>query len=138
MQGHKPSLSLMFNLQPLAHCRAVASLSLCHRYYFGLCTSELASSAPIPSASSAYPALRVLTILTRGVVSLFQSFSFPESPSRKTLSFASFPIQLKSMSFYLEQNQQTDFYVNVPRNLLYDNTSLFTYYATNYYICKKK
>ena len=34
--------SLATSLEPLAHCRKVASLSLFYRYYFGRCSSELA------------------------------------------------------------------------------------------------
>ena len=36
-------------LEPLAHCRNVASLSLFYRYYyFGRCSSELAQLVPLP------------------------------------------------------------------------------------------
>ena len=35
-------------VQPLAHCRIVASLSLFCRYYFGRCSSELAKLVPLP------------------------------------------------------------------------------------------
>ena len=35
-------------LEPLAHCRTVASLSLFYRYYFGRCSSELAQLVPLP------------------------------------------------------------------------------------------
>ena len=41
-----PSLSA--SLEPLAHCRNLASLSLFYRYYFGRCTSELAQLVPLP------------------------------------------------------------------------------------------
>ena len=34
--------SLAASLEPLAHCRNVARLSLFYRYYFGRCSSELA------------------------------------------------------------------------------------------------
>ena len=37
--------SLFASLEPLAHCRNVASLSL---YYFGRCSSELAKLVPLP------------------------------------------------------------------------------------------
>ena len=36
------SPSLAATLEPLAHCRNAASLSLFYRYYFGRCSSELA------------------------------------------------------------------------------------------------
>ena len=36
------------SLEPLAHCRNVASLSLFYRYYFGRCSSELAQMVPLP------------------------------------------------------------------------------------------
>ena len=40
--------SLATSLEPLAHRRNVASLSLFHMYYFGRCSSELAQLAPLP------------------------------------------------------------------------------------------
>ena len=40
--------SLAASLEPLAHCRNVASLSLFYRYYFGGCSSELAQLVPLP------------------------------------------------------------------------------------------
>ena len=40
--------SLAASLEPLAHCRNVASLSLLYRYYFGRCSSELAQLVPLP------------------------------------------------------------------------------------------
>ena len=40
--------SLAASLEPLAHCRNVASLSLFYRYYFGRCSSELVQLAPLP------------------------------------------------------------------------------------------
>ena len=40
--------SLAASLEPLAHCRNVASLSLFYRYYFGRCLSELAQLVPLP------------------------------------------------------------------------------------------
>ena len=39
--------SLAASLEPLAHCRNVASLSLFYRYYFGRCSSELAGLLPL-------------------------------------------------------------------------------------------
>ena len=41
-------LSLAASLEPLVHCRNVASLSLFYRYYFGRCSSELAQLVPLP------------------------------------------------------------------------------------------
>ena len=41
-----PSLAAF--LEPLAHRRNVASLSLFYRYYFGRCSSELAQLVPLP------------------------------------------------------------------------------------------
>ena len=41
-----PSLAAF--LEPLAHRRNVASLSLFYRYYFGRCSSELAELVPLP------------------------------------------------------------------------------------------
>ena len=40
--------SLAASLEPLAHHQNVASLSLCYRYYFGRCSSELAQLVPLP------------------------------------------------------------------------------------------
>ena len=40
--------SLAASLEPLAHCRNVASLILFYRYYFGRCSSELAQLVPLP------------------------------------------------------------------------------------------
>ena len=40
-------LSLAASLEPLAHHRNVASLSLFYRYYFGRCSSELAQLVPL-------------------------------------------------------------------------------------------
>ena len=40
--------SLAASLEPLAHYRNVASLSLFYRYYFGRCSSELAQLVPLP------------------------------------------------------------------------------------------
>ena len=40
--------SLATSLEPLAHRRNVASLSLFYRYYFGRCSSELAQVVPLP------------------------------------------------------------------------------------------
>ena len=42
--GHSHAVSL----EPLAHRRNVASLSLFYRYYFGRCSSELAQLVPLP------------------------------------------------------------------------------------------
>ena len=41
-----PSIAAL--LEPLAHLRNVASLSLFYRYYFGICSSELAELVPLP------------------------------------------------------------------------------------------
>ena len=40
--------SLAVSLEPLAHRRKVASLSLFYRYFFGRCSSELAQMVPFP------------------------------------------------------------------------------------------
>ena len=42
------SPSLAASVEPFAHCRIVASLSLFYRYYFGRCSSELAQLIPLP------------------------------------------------------------------------------------------
>ena len=46
-----PIASCCLELQPLAHLRNVASLSLSYRYYFGRCSSELAQLVPLPYSS---------------------------------------------------------------------------------------
>ena len=40
--------SLAASLEPLAHCRNVASLGLFYRFYFGRCSSELSQVVPLP------------------------------------------------------------------------------------------
>ena len=40
--------SLAASVEPLAHCRNVAGLSLFDRYYFGKCSPELAQLVPLP------------------------------------------------------------------------------------------
>ena len=40
--------SLASSVEPWAHCRNVASLSLFYRYYFGRCSSELGQLVPLP------------------------------------------------------------------------------------------
>ena len=40
--------SLATSLEPLAHHRNIATLSLFYRYYFGRCSSELAQLVPLP------------------------------------------------------------------------------------------
>ena len=40
--------SLAASLEPLAHRRNVASLSLFYRYFFGRCSSELSQLVPLP------------------------------------------------------------------------------------------
>ena len=40
--------SLAASLEPLAHCRNVASLTLFYRYYFGRYSSKLAQLVPLP------------------------------------------------------------------------------------------
>ena len=42
--------SLATSLEPLAHHRNVASLSIFYRYYFVRCSSELAQLVPLPSS----------------------------------------------------------------------------------------
>ena len=40
--------SLAASLEPLAHHQNIASLSLFYRYYFGICSSEIAELVPLP------------------------------------------------------------------------------------------
>ena len=44
--------SLAASLEPLAHCRNVASWSLFYMYYFGKCSSELAQLVPFLASTS--------------------------------------------------------------------------------------
>ena len=46
--------SLAASLEPLAHRRNVASLSLFYRYYFSRCSSELVQLAPLPFSQGLY------------------------------------------------------------------------------------
>ena len=46
--------SLAASLEPLAHCRNVASLGLFYRYYFGRYSSELALLVPLPFFQGRY------------------------------------------------------------------------------------
>ena len=48
MQFTPVSPSLAANLEPLAHCQNVASLSLFYRYFFGRYSHELAKLVPLP------------------------------------------------------------------------------------------
>ena len=45
---YRNMLVLHLLLEPLAHCRNVASLSLLYKYDFGRCSSELAHLVPLP------------------------------------------------------------------------------------------
>ena len=45
---------LAASLEPLAHRRNVASLSLFYRYYFGRCSSELVQLVPLPCSRGRY------------------------------------------------------------------------------------
>ena len=47
-QATKTDMQDSASLEPLAHRRNVASLSLFYRYYFGRCYSELAQLVPLP------------------------------------------------------------------------------------------
>ena len=40
--------SFIASLEPLSHCRNVASLILFYRYFFGRCLSEVAELVPLP------------------------------------------------------------------------------------------
>ena len=46
--------SLDASLEPLAHRRNVASLSLLYRHYFGKCSSELAQLVPLPFSRGSF------------------------------------------------------------------------------------
>ena len=48
LQKRTAGPSVTASLEPLAHRRNVASLSLSYRYYFGRCSSELAQLVPLP------------------------------------------------------------------------------------------
>ena len=46
--------SVAASLEPLAHCRNVASLSFFYRYYFGRCSLELAQLVQLPFLKEVY------------------------------------------------------------------------------------
>ena len=80
------SPSLAASLEPLAHRRNVASLSLFYRYYFDRCSSELAQPVSLP--------------FSRGLlVILIDCMIFP-SPfldvTRMSMSTVSFPAKVNS------------------------------------------
>ena len=54
-------VKLTSQLQSLSHRRAVASLSLFYRYYFGACSSELAGCVPPPLMLTANRTSRLTT-----------------------------------------------------------------------------
>ena len=54
--------SLAASLEPLAHRRNVASLSLFYRYYFGRCSSELVQLVPLPYSQGRSRRLLIILI----------------------------------------------------------------------------
>ena len=58
--------SIPASLEPLAYCRNVARLSLFYRYYFSICSSELAELVALPycrGRSTCYLGLLVILVL---------------------------------------------------------------------------
>ena len=78
--------SLAASLEPLAHRRNVASLSLFCRYYFGRCSSELAQLVLLPYSRGR------TTRYSDG----FMTFLSPFLDVTKSMSAASFLAQLDS------------------------------------------
>ena len=79
--------SLAASLEPLAHRRNVASLSLFYRYYFGRCSSELAQLVPLPFSRGSS------TRYSDGLHDFLSSFL---DVTRMSLSTVSFLAQLGS------------------------------------------
>ena len=86
------SPSLAASLEPLAHCRNVASLSFFYRYYFSGCSPELAQLAPF-------------LILVGGLLIILIDCLIFLSPfldvTRISMSTVSFLAQLNSEILYL-------------------------------------
>ena len=83
--------SLAVSLEPMAHRRNVASVSVFHRYYFGRCSSELTQLVPLPFSRG----LLVILIDCMIFVSSFLDVT------RMTMSTVSFLAQLDSGILYL-------------------------------------
>ena len=81
------SSSLATFLEPLAHRRNVASLSLFYRYYFGRCSSELVELVPLPFSQGG-----LLVILIDYMIFLSPFLDV----TRMSLSTVSFLAQLES------------------------------------------
>ena len=74
--------SLAVSLEPLAHCRDVASLSLFCRYYFGRCSSELAQVVLFPYFRGRFPCYSATlrgfsSTIPRGVKDVYVNSFFP-------------------------------------------------------------
>ena len=83
--------SLAASLEPLAHRRNVASLSLFYRYYFGRCSSELAELVPLILEGD------LLVILKDCMIFLLPFLDV----TRMSMSTVSFLAQLDSGILYL-------------------------------------
>ena len=79
--------SLATSLEPLAHRRNVASLSLFYRYYSGRCSSELAQLVALPFSRGG-----LLVILIDGMIFLSPFLDVTRMP----MSTVSFVAQLDS------------------------------------------
>ena len=72
--------SLTSSLEPLTHCRNVASLSLFYWYYFGRRSSELAQMTPLPYSQ------RVLFVILIDCMICLSNFYFsPNDTPSKTM-----------------------------------------------------
>ena len=90
--------SLAASLEPLAHRRNVASLSLFYRYYFGRCSSELAQLVPVP-----YSQGRLLVILIDCIISVTTSRCYEDVcvKSHKAKLWNSRPIECFLLTYDL-------------------------------------
>ena len=84
--------SLGASLEPLAHRRNVASLSLFYRYYFGRCSSELTQLVPLP-----YSRGRSTVTIPRYYRDVYVNSFFP----RKARLWNSLPIEYVPLTYDL-------------------------------------
>ena len=97
--------SLAASLEPLAHRRNVASLSLFYRYYFGRCSSELAQLVPLPFSREG-----LLVILIDDFSDFCMIFLSPFlDVTRMSMSAVSFFARLNSSILCLENAFLTSF-----------------------------
>ena len=93
--------SLAASLEPLAHRRNVASLSLFYRYYLGRCSSELAQLVPLPFSggkSTRYSdRFHDFSVIPRCYKDVYVNSFFP----RTTWQWNSLPIECFPLTYNL-------------------------------------